>query len=74
MSYLCDLFFHFHRHFHYNQYNLIKTDKLVCWTFQISIGQKWMKKMNHFQIAKFQPRDVAQLLLDFLTISACCCL
>ena len=32
----------------------------------------WMKKVNNFQIAKFQPLGAAYLLLDFLPISAWC--
>ena len=30
----------------------------------------WLKKANNFQIAKVQPQSVAELLLNFLPISA----
>ena len=35
---------------------------------------KWMMDMNNFQIAKVQPQGVAWQLLDFLPVSAWCCL
>ena len=34
----------------------------------------WMKNLNNFQIAKVQIQSVALHLLDFLPISAWCCL
>ena len=33
-----------------------------------------MKRPNNFQIAKVQPRGIAQLLLDFMPVSAWRCL
>ena len=35
---------------------------------------KWMMDMNNFQIAKVQPQGAAWQLLDFLPVSAWCCL
>ena len=43
----------------------------ICYDFWM-ITQ--MKKANNFQIAKVQPRGVAQLSLDFFLISSWCCL
>ena len=34
----------------------------------------WINNVNNFQIAKVQPQGIAWHLLDFLSISAWCCL
>ena len=56
--------FHFQHDFHHKQsFNLVKTDTLFLYIFQDNFYCfcmiTWMKKANHFQIAKFKPQDVA---------------
>ena len=79
MSYLCDLFFVFSLIFIViNHTSSLKETYLFLAHFQ-NVSYyfwmiTWMKKVNNFQKLKVQPKDVAQLLLDFLPILAWRCL
>ena len=76
--YLCDLLFSFSLIFVIISHiiSLKRTcflpifQDISCYVWMIT----WMKKANSFQAAKVQPQSVAQLLLDFLPISAWRCL
>ena len=75
MSYLCDLFFIFSFIFIFINYiTSFKHIYLFLYIFQNIFYYFWMimwtKKANNFEIVKFQPQGVAQLLLNFLPISA----
>ena len=79
MLYLYDIFFQFHTHFHQNYHIiLLKQTHLFLAQFLeyliLVLDDTIEEKVNSSQIAKAQPKGVAQLLLDFLPISAWSCL
>ena len=79
MSFLCDLFFVFSLIFIViNHITSFKQTSLFFVYFlkylQLFWIITWMKNANNFQIVKVQPQGVAQLLLDFLSISVWRCL
>ena len=71
MLYLCDLFFSFSLIFNViNHTTLLNQTHLLFIYFQNISYYFWMKKTNNVRIVKDQPQGVAQILLNFLPISA----
>ena len=77
MSYICDLFFIYI--FIFIIITCMDTEALVILLIFKNMSYNfwvitWMRNVNNFQIVKVQSQGVKYHLLDFLAISAWCCL